>query len=147
VFQKFGNFVVKKFTSGDFDNFIQDRFLPFKNDCTNFLLGILPSATGSVFAQSCCPAYFPRNKKSQIFTHYSNNSTPHSSDFAISNYFENDLNPHVSLFNSPDDSERDAFIQNMGGFDTQDLNDLELSPCNISSVFISYNGLWINVPL
>jgi hypothetical protein len=150
IYEHFGNFVVKKYTDnsqGDFDNFINDRFLPFKTDIINSLLGLLPSCQDTVGVQSCCPAYFPRNKASQIFRHYSVDPEPNVSNFAISKYFEEDLSPHISLYNSPDKQDRDMFISNAKTMATNDLDELELSPCGISSVFVSYNGAWVNTPL
>lgn len=149
-YEHFGNFVVKKYTDNtqdDFDNFITDRFLPFKSGIINYLMSLLPSSRGTFDIKSCCPAYFPRNKASQIFRHYSVDPEPNVSNFAISKYFEEDLSPHISLYNSPDKQDRDMFISNAKMMPTYDLNELELSPCTLSSVFVSYNGYWINTLL
>jgi hypothetical protein len=148
-YEHFGNFVVKKYTDntrGDFSRFLNEYYTPFKTEFVAFLSALLHGASLSV--SSCYPAYFPKHKPVQVFRHYSvNKSSPiKSSDFAISKYFEDDLKPHISLYKSSYEEDRNDFIEGLKKRDLEVLNEVELSPHVISSVYISYNGFWINIP-
>ena len=147
VYSQFGKFVVKKFkdeTRGH-QKFVQNIYKPFKEDIVNSLGRLIGGEERSSI--KCFPAYFPQGKAMQTFMHYTTDKTNKSSDFAISKYFEEDLSPHISLIKSDDPYERANFIRLVQAEDTRDMNQVELSSKDISSIFVSYMGKWASIPI
>lgn len=147
-FQTFGKFVVKKYDTNFFGHFTKFKNLcykPFKDEFCDLLGSLIGSK--QEYSSVCYPAYFPPDKLIQKFKHYSDDATMGYSNFAIAKYFEEDLSPHISLIKSIDDTYKAAFIGYLKQMYTGDLDVLEISTLNFSSVFISYMGNWATVDL
>ena len=151
-FQSYGKFVVKKYTKNSFSHlkrFLTNCYNPFKEAFVAKLGDFINSDVSK--RKNCYPAYFPPEKPNQSFRHYSGSPNARGemtvSDFAISKYFEEDLSPHISLIKSNDAAFKESFIENLKLWNTSDLNVLEISKTNFTSVFISYMGKRISVNL
>jgi len=143
-YTQFGKFVVKKYKD-ESGQFIENVYKPFKEDIVSSLSQLISSDKRAII--KCFPAYFPHGKVMHTFTHYSTDKSNKSSDFAISKYFEEDLSPHISLIKSDDPRERNNFIEEIQALNTSDMNQVELSSKDISSIFVSYMGKWTSLDL
>jgi len=147
-FQSFGKFVVKKYDTNFFGHFTKFKnacYKPFKDEFCELLGSFIGSK--QAYSSVCYPAYFPPDRLIQKFIHYSDDATMGYSNFAIAKYFEEDLSPHISLIKSNDEAFKVAFIEYLKQMYTGELDILEISPLNFSSVFISYMGNWASVDL